>query len=80
MARYLSLMEGHLTARTPDAALRDRLAVLADLVLRQRHGVGREDPAAVELMGPELTRVLGGPPARLSRAEIDRILSRIEGL
>lgn len=79
-ARYLSLLESHLTARTPDGALRDRLASLADLVLRQRHGVGREDPAAAELMGAELTAVLASPPHRLSRSEIERCVQRIEEL
>jgi hypothetical protein len=79
-ARNLSLLENHVTARTPDGALRDRLAALADLVLRQRHGVGREDPAAAALLGPDLTAVLGAPPRRLSRSEIERCVQRIEDL
>jgi hypothetical protein len=79
-ARYLSLLESHLTARTPDGTLQDRLGTLADLVLRQRHGVGRGDPAAPALMGPELTAVLASPPRRLSRPEIARCVQRIEEL
>lgn len=79
-ARNLSLLESHVTARTPDGALRDRLAALADLVLRQRHGVGREDPAAAALLGPDLTAVLDAPPRRLSRPEIERCVQRIEEL
>ena len=79
-ARYLSLLESHLTARTPDGALQDRLGTLADLVLRQRHGIGRGDPAAAGLMGPELTAVLTAPPRRLTRPEIERCVRRIEEL
>jgi hypothetical protein len=51
-----------------------------DLVLRQRHGIGREDPTAAGLLGPELTAVLTSPPRRLSRPEIERCVRRIEEL
>jgi hypothetical protein len=77
---YLRVLEAHLTGRNPDGALRDRLGLLADQVLRVRHGVGRDDPLAAQLLGPELTRVLTEPPRRLSRAEIDRCVRRIEEL
>lgn len=80
LTRYQALLEAHLSARTGDAALRDRLAVLADQVLRQQRGMARDDPAAVDLLGPELTDVLSGPARRLGRAEIDRCLTRIEEL
>jgi hypothetical protein len=79
-ARYLSLLESHVTARTPDGALQDRIAALADLALRQRHGLGRDDPAADGLLGPDLAAVLAAPPRRLSKAEIDRCVRRIEEL
>ena len=79
-ARTLSLLESHVTARAPDGALRDRLATLAELVLRQRHGIGRDDPAAAALLGPELADVLASPPRRLSRPEIERCVQRIEAL
>jgi len=80
LGRYVSLLEAHLSARADDASLRDRLGVLADQVLRQRHGLHRRDPRAVELLGPELSGVLAGPPRRLGLAEIDRCLTRIEEL
>lgn len=80
LARYVSLLEAHRAARSRDTALRDRLAALADQVLRQRHGVPRDDPAAAELLGPELAAVLDGEPRRLQPAEIDRYLTRIEEL
>lgn len=80
LARYVSLLEAHRAARSQDTALRDRLAALADQVLRQRHGVARDDPQAAELLGPELTAVLDGEPRRLQPAEIDRYLTRIEEL
>ena len=79
-ASYLRVLEGHLTVDVPDNVLRDRLAGLARLRLEQRHGLRLGDPRADELLGPELTAVLTGPPRRLSRAEIDRCVPRIEEL
>ena len=80
LVRNVGLIEAHLSSRTPDHALRDRLAVLTDQVLHQRHGLGRNDPAAAALLGPELSDVLTGPPRRLSPAQIDRCLTTIEEL
>jgi hypothetical protein len=80
LGRYVNLLEAHLSARSLDATLRDRLGVLADQVLRQRYGVSRDDPRAVELLGPELVAVLTGPARRLGPPEIDRCLTRIEEL
>lgn len=79
-ARFLGLLESHLSARTPDHALPDRLLELADLALRQRHHVGVREPAARDLLGPDLCRILDEPPRRLSRAEITRCVTRIEEL
>jgi hypothetical protein len=80
LGRYVNLLEAHLSARSHDTALRHRLDVLADQVLRQRYGVSRDDPRAAELLGPELVDVLTGPTRRLAPAEIDRCLTRIEEL
>jgi hypothetical protein len=80
LVRYVGLLEAHLSSRTSDHALRDRLAVLTDQVLRQRHGLDRHAPEATAVLGPELTALLTGPPRRLSRAEIDRCLTMIEEL
>jgi hypothetical protein len=80
LVRHVGLIEAHLSARTPDHALRDRLAVLTDQMLRQRHGLRRGDPAAGALLGAELPDVLSGPARRLSRAEIARCLTTIEEL
>ena len=59
LAAYVRLVEDHLTSRTPDGALRDRL---------------------VTLSGQRLAEELGGPPRRLSPAQIDDYLRRIEEL
>lgn len=57
LAAYVRLVEDHLTSRTPDGALRDRL---------------------VALSGRRLADDLAGPPRRLSPAQIDDYLRRIE--
>jgi len=80
LVHNVALIEAHLSSRAPDHALRDRLAVLTDQVLRQRHGLHRDDPAAAEILGPDLVEVLTGPPRRLSRTQIDRCLTTIEEL
>ncbi len=84
LGRYLGLLESHLSARSRDTTVRDRLGVLADQVLRQRYGVSREDPhdeaRAAELLGPELVAVLTGPARRLTPGEIGRCLTTIEEL
>ena len=80
LGRYVAVLEAHLSARTGDHALRDRLGVLAEQVLRQRYGVRRDDPRAEALLGPQLSDVLFGPARRLTPAEIDRCLTMIEEL
>ncbi len=80
LSLYVNLLDAHRAAKTHDTALRDRIGMLADQVLRQRYGVARDDPRAVELLGPELAAVLTGPARRLAPAEIDRYLTRIEEL
>ncbi|HET7194623.1 MAG TPA: hypothetical protein VFI99_06485 [Nocardioides sp.] len=80
LASYVRILESHLTARTADTALRNRLATLCDERLSRRHGLTRNDPAAEELLGPGLLRELAGPPRRLRREEIDGYLRRIEQL
>jgi hypothetical protein len=80
LARYVNLIEAHLSARADDVALRDRLAALTDQVLRQRYDLRRDDPRAAALIGPELDAVVSGPVRRLTPADIDRCLTRIEEL
>ena len=80
LASYVRILESHLTARTADTALRDRLATLCDERLSRRHGLTRDDPAAEGLLGSGLLRELAGPPRRLRREEIDGYLRRIEEL
>jgi hypothetical protein len=80
LSLYVNLLEAHLSARADDSALRDRLATLTDQVLLQRHGLHRDDPRAEALIGPDLGAVVSGPARRLSPADIDRCLTRIEEL
>ena len=76
---YLRTLEHHRTAATPDTGVRDRLATLAALRLEQRHGPV-DGTRRAELLGPDLTAVLDGPPRRLGATELDRHLRRIEEL
>lgn len=79
-ASTLHAIEHHLTVDVPDSDLRDRLARVAALRLEQRHGMVLGDPRADDLLGPELTDIVTGPPRRLSRTEIDRCVRRMEEL
>ena len=77
------VLSQHQVSRHPDGHLTACLTDLADRRLQQRHGVRREhEPErAAELLGPDLSRVLTEAPGRrLSPAEIDRHLRRIEEL
>lgn len=75
LRQYLGLLEAHLAARTPDAALRDRLTLLATRAVAQRHGTEPGDPRVTGPVWP-----WEGPPRRLTPAEIDRCLTQIEEL
>lgn len=78
-ASYLRVVEDHLTARDPSAALRDRMARLADQALARR-GLDRHAPEARDLLGPDLAAALGGPVQRMTRTRIERCVERIEQL
>ena len=80
LAGFVRLVEGHLTAATPDSALRDRLAALCDERLARKHALTRQDRGAEDLLGSDLLHDLAGPVRRLSRADIGRYLERIENL
>ncbi|MGZ4446313.1 MAG: hypothetical protein ACXVWZ_10240 [Nocardioides sp.] len=80
LASYVRLVEGHLTASSPDGALRDRLATLCDQRLGRRHGLHHTDPEARALLGPDLADDLQGPPRRLTRRRVEDHLRRIEEL
>ena len=78
LGMYTRVISGHLDARQLDPVLRDRLADLADRRLRQVHGVGLRDPGASRWLGEDVTGILAGPVRRLSRAEIETCVRRIE--
>jgi hypothetical protein len=84
LAAYVRLVEAHLSARTPDPELRERLAALCDQRLERRHGLDRRDPAARDavrgLLGDRMLADLVGPPRRLRPDEVDEHLRRIEAL
>ncbi|QCW50305.1 hypothetical protein FE634_07610 [Nocardioides dongxiaopingii] len=77
---HLRRLENHQSARTPDAAVRDRLREVADRVLRARHGVRVDSEAGRALLGPDLRAVLDGPVVRMKPRRIDEVLRMIEEL
>lgn len=77
---HLHALEDHQRSRRPDAALRDRLARLADEVLRTRHGVTATSPEGRALLGPDLDAVLHGPVVRLTTRRTSEVLRQIEEL
>ena len=79
-ASYLRIIEGHLSARDADVALRNRLRELADQTLRARHDLTLDDPRAEGMLGHELSRVLTEVPTKLDPDQIDRCVTRIEEL
>jgi hypothetical protein len=80
LATYRRILEDHLSAREPSPVLRDRLAALATQRLSRHHGLALGDPGSQERLGPDLTAVLSGPVRRLTPAELDTFLHRIEDL
>jgi hypothetical protein len=80
LATYVRMLEDHRTGSTPDSALRDRLARLADARLLERLALSRSDPEGRERLGPEVLSVIEGPARRLTVAEVDRAVRRLEEL
>ena len=77
---YVRMLESHLTARSGDPVVRDRLGRLAEQTVRTRHGIAPGTPEAAGRLGPELTSLAAEPPLRLTREELDHIIGRIERL
>lgn len=90
LAALTRMLVGHLESRRPSDRLPRQLAGLADQRLMARYGVSwRVDPdRARPLLGPELAALAervqqpgpAGDPLRLTRAQVDVLLSRIEAL
>lgn len=78
--RYLSVIENHLVAGTPDRSLATRLLVVADGTLRARHGESVHTPEGEAMFGPDLVALLHQPARRLTKSEIERCVQRIETL
>jgi hypothetical protein len=77
------IVTGHLEARKPNGLLALQLLRLAERRLALRHGVrlDAEPERAAELLGPDVLELLEArPPRRLSLAQIDDVLRRIEAV
>ncbi|WP_340537567.1 hypothetical protein [Nocardioides sp. GXZ039] len=77
---YLRHLENHLSARTPDRGLRDRIRRLADGTLQARHGVRLDSEAGRALIGEQWCAATEGPVERMRPREIDRLIRTIEEL
>lgn len=80
LATYVRVLEDHRAARVPSGALRDRLAAVAAARLEAHHGLRLDDPRSAGLLGQPLAEVATGPVRRLTPAEIDACITRIEEL
>ena len=84
LAQLRRVVAQHLDGREVGDTLHRRLTELADQRLVARHGITREahPAAAAQLLGPDLSEVAaaGAPYPRLTVAQIDRLLTRIEEL
>lgn len=75
------IITGHLEAREPNSLLALQLRGLAERRLALRHGVrlDTEPERAAALLGPGVLALLEArPPRRLSLAQMDDVLRRIE--
>mgnify|MGYP000849622415 FL=1 len=77
---YTRVLEDHVAAREPTAAVRDRLRWLVIERLELHHGLGIDDPEAQPLLGPALAALLAGPARRIHPTELNEALTRIEEL
>lgn len=86
LAHLTRMVTAHLVSHDVDDRLAQHLVHLADQRLLAHHGVSRiADPGrAAELMGPELSRLVaitqGDRPVRMTAAQIDVLIDRIEEL
>lgn len=78
--RYLSIIENHLVAGTPDRSLATRLLLIADGTLKARHGESVHSPRGEAMFGADLVALLHQPSRRLTKSEIERCVQRIETL
>ncbi|MGI9156521.1 MAG: hypothetical protein ACR2FG_07775 [Marmoricola sp.] len=77
------IVTGHLEARIPNDLLAVQLRELADRRLGLRHGfrLDAEPERAAALLGPDLLMLLDArPPRRLTLAQVNDTLRRIEAL
>lgn len=80
LAANLRLLESHTASRAPDPALGRRLLSLGGARLEARLGVPADGATSDARLGPEWAALRRDPGRRLSVAEIDRVLTRIEEL
>jgi len=77
---HLRVLESHLAAGSPDLALRNRLAGIADDVLRTTHGAGLASDRDRALLGDEVAHLLTTSTAPLTPRTIAVCLTRLESL
>ena len=80
LSGYLRLLQSHADTREAEPALRRRLLELGSTRLEARLGVPADARTSDERLGPEWAALRRDPGRRLSVAEIDRLLTRIEEL
>lgn len=79
LSTYVRLVENHLTSRTADPLLQQRLRRLVEMRLARR-GLQLGDAGVDDLLGPAVRAVIDGPSRKLSPAQLTQCVRRIEEL
>jgi len=79
LSRNVRMLENHLSSRTVDPVLRERLRRLTHARLSEL-GLRRGDPGVDHRLGPTLCQVLDGDPRQLGRDTLEECIRRIEEL
>lgn len=77
--RNVRLLENHLTSRTVEPLVQQRLTLLADARLAEL-GLRRGEPGVDDRLGPTLCDVIDSAPRQLGRGTIEECIRRIEEL
>lgn len=80
LGRYANIVEDHLTAQRPNEAVRFQLTRLASSAVWQHHGLTLDDPRVADVLGDQVLSMLRTPDRPFTLAELQQVVSALEGL